>query len=307
MPKPLMPMATAVWLVDNTSLSFRQIGRFCELHVLEVQAIADETVAQTIVGQDPTLSEQLTRAEIERCQNDPSADLQLVVDEVPAQPRTKGPRYTPVSKRQDKPDAIAWILRHHPEISDALIGHLIGTTKPTIEAIRSRSHWNIQNIQPKDPVSFGLCSQKDLDETVHKAQAKAAKTAKPDGSPTAQTDPPPAAQATAPATPEVQEPVAEEPAAEELAAAEPETGEPEAAPQAAEPAAPEAAPEAEEPPAEDAPADQAASEQPATAEAVEPVEPVEEPIEEPAAEPVEQPAEQSAEPQTGAGQDTKEP
>ncbi len=260
MPKPLMPMATAVWLVDNTSLSFRQIGRFCELHVLEVQAIADETVAQTIVGQDPTLSDQLTRAEIERCQNDPSADLQLVVDEVPAQPRTKGPRYTPVSKRQDKPDAIAWILRHHPELSDAQIGRLIGTTKPTIEAIRSRSHWNIQNIQPKDPVSFGLCGQKDLDEAVHKAREKAAKTAKPGEAPAAQADEPPVPQAKAPVSLEVEEPAAAE-------AVEP-VEEPIEEPEAVEPAAPEAeATEQSEPTAAEAEepgADEPAAEKPAT-------------------------------------------
>ena len=270
MPKPLMPMATAVWLVDNTSLSFRQIGRFCELHVLEVQAIADETVAQTIVGQDPTLSDQLTRAEIERCQNDPSADLQLVVDEVPAQPRTKGPRYTPVSKRQDKPDAIAWILRHHPELSDAQIGRLIGTTKPTIEAIRSRSHWNIQNIQPKDPVSFGLCSQKDLDEAVHKAWEKTAKTAKPGEAPAAQADEPPVPQAKAPAIPDVEEPAAEEAPGDQAPAEEPEAVEP-AAPEAeaTEQSEPTAA-EAEEPGADEPAAEEPVSEEP---EAVEPAAP----------------------------------
>ena len=178
MPRPLMPMATAVWLVDNSTLTFRQIARFCELHVLEVQAIADETVGQHMVGQDPILSAQLTAEEIKRCEADPAADLQIMVDEVPAQLRTKGPRYTPVSKRQDKPDAIAWLLRRHPEMNDAQIGRLIGTTKPTIEAIRSRSHWNIQNIQPKDPVSLGLCNQLELDEAVSKTLAKVAKATK---------------------------------------------------------------------------------------------------------------------------------
>ena len=306
MPKPLMPMATAVWLVDNTSLSFRQIGRFCELHVLEVQAIADETVAQTIVGQDPTLSDQLTRAEIERCQNDPSADLQLVVDEVPAQPRTKGPRYTPVSKRQDKPDAIAWILRNHPELSDAQIGRLIGTTKPTIEAIRSRSHWNIQNIQPKDPVSFGLCSQKDLDEAVSKARAKAAKTAKPDQPPAAQAAAQAAPQAKAPAIPEVEEPAAEEAPGDEAVSEEP---------AAAEAVAPVAKP-IEEPAAE--PVEQSV-EQPKTAEAdeapaQEPEAPEadEAPAQEPEAPeadeaPAEEQAQETAEPPSGDDQDKLEP
>lgn len=179
MARPLMPMATAVWLVDNTTLTFRQIARFCDLHVLEVQGIADETVGQNIVGQDPTLAGQLTWEEIERCQKDPAAELKIIVDEVPAAPRTKGPRYTPVSKRQDKPNAIAWLLRHHSELSDAQIGRLIGTTKPTIEAIRTRSHWNIQNIQPKDPVSLGLCTQIELDDAVRKAQAKAKREAPP--------------------------------------------------------------------------------------------------------------------------------
>ncbi len=173
MSQPLMPMATAVWLIDNTSLTFRQIARFCNLHELEVQGIADETVGQNIVGIDPTLNGQLTWAEIERCQKDPTASLELLVDEIPAKKRTKGPRYTPVSKRQDKPSAIAWLIRHHPEIKDAAIGRLIGTTKPTIEAIRNKTHWNIANIQPIDPVALGLCRQLELDEMVQKAQKKA--------------------------------------------------------------------------------------------------------------------------------------
>ena len=172
MTQPLMPMATAVWLVDNTTLTFKQIARFCGLHELEVQGIADETVGLHIVGLDPTLNAQLTHEEIERCQADGSADLQILEDEVPAQPRTKGPRYTPVSKRQDKPDAIAWMLRNHPEVSDAQVSKLVGTTKPTIQALRDRSHWNIQNIKPLDPVALGLCSQIELDEAVLKAAKK---------------------------------------------------------------------------------------------------------------------------------------
>lgn len=172
MAQPLMPMATAVWLVDHTTLTFRQIARFCGLHVLEVQAIADQTIAQNIVGLDPTLSGQLTWVEIKASQEDELRDLVLTVDEVPAKSRTKGPRYTPVSKRQDKPDAIAWIVRHHPELTDAQISKLIGTTKPTIQAIRTRSHWNIAKISPNDPVGLGLCSQIELDSMVKKAAEK---------------------------------------------------------------------------------------------------------------------------------------
>ncbi|HXV73421.1 MAG TPA: cell cycle transcriptional regulator TrcR, partial [Sphingomonadales bacterium] len=173
MSKLLMPMATAVWLVDNTSLSFRQIAKFCGLHPLEVQGIADETVGQHIVGIDPTQTGQLTWAEIERCQKNKTAELQLVHDEVEAAPRTKGPRYTPVSKRQDKPAAIAWMLRAHPEISDNQICKLIGTTKPTINAIRQRSHWNMTNIKPQNPVGLGLCSSTDLDKAVTVARKRA--------------------------------------------------------------------------------------------------------------------------------------
>lgn len=173
----LMPMATAVWLVDNTALTFNQIARLCALHELEVQGIADGTVGMNIVGQDPTASGQLTWDEINRCQADPSADLKLIEDDVKALPRTKGPRYTPVSKRQDKPDAIAWLVRHHPELSDLQISRLVGTTKPTIQSIRERSHWNIQNIHPKDPVGLGLCKQIELDEAVQAAAARRAKLA----------------------------------------------------------------------------------------------------------------------------------
>lgn len=177
MTQPLMPMATAVWLVDNTVLTFDQIADFCELHTLEVQGIADGTVGAHIVGQDPTASGQLTQEELDRCQADPDARLKLSVDDVKALPRTKGPRYTPVSKRQDKPDAIAWLVRHHPELSDLQISRLVGTTKPTIQAIRERSHWNIQNIRPQDPVGLGLCKQLELDEAVQLAAKRKAKNA----------------------------------------------------------------------------------------------------------------------------------
>ncbi|MFZ5609355.1 MAG: DUF1013 domain-containing protein [Pseudomonadota bacterium] len=168
MTQPLMPLATAAWLIDNTTLSFRQIARFCGLHELEIQALADEYPSK-IVGLDPVQNGQLSWEEIERCQADPAADLSLLAGAVPEQKRTKGPRYTPVSKRQDKPDAIAWLLRHHPELSDAQIGRLVGTTKTTIQQIRDRSHWNMANIKPQDPVALGLCGQKDLDQAVLRA------------------------------------------------------------------------------------------------------------------------------------------
>jgi len=181
MTQPLMPMATAVWLVDNTALTFKQIAEFCQLHELEVQGIADGTVGTNIVGQDPTASGQLTWDEINRCQADPKGALVLSEDDVKAVPRTKGPRYTPVSKRQDKPDAIAWLVRNHPELSDLQISRLVGTTKPTISAIRERSHWNIQNIKPQDPVGLGLCKQIELDEAVRQAAARRDKAAAKSG------------------------------------------------------------------------------------------------------------------------------
>ena len=165
---PLMPHATASWLVDNTALSFEQIAAFCGLHILEVQAMADDLASSKYTGRDPVHAGELTHEEIEKGQSDPEYRLKMHKAPVDVS-RTKGPRYTPVSKRQDKPDGIAWILRNHPEISDAQIGRLIGTTRNTINAIRDRSHWNIQNIQPKDPVTVGLCSQRELDAAVGKA------------------------------------------------------------------------------------------------------------------------------------------
>ncbi len=171
-PTPLMPHATASWLVDNTALSFEQIAEFCGLHILEVQAMADDLASSKYTGRDPVHSGELTHEEIERGQADP--EYRLIMQKAPVSvSRTKGPRYTPVSKRQDKPDGIAWIVRNHPEISDAQIGKLIGTTRNTIAAVRERSHWNIQNIQPKDPVTLGLCSQRELDAVVAKAAKKA--------------------------------------------------------------------------------------------------------------------------------------
>ena len=172
MAQPLMPHATASWLVDNTALTFQQIADFCGLHILEVQAMADDTAGTKLTGRDPVRAHELTMEEIEKGQNDPTYRLVMLKGPEPVR-RTKGPRYTPVSKRQDKPDGIAWLIRNHPEISDAAIGKLIGTTRTTIEAIRDRSHWNIANIVPKDPVTLGLCSQRELDAVV----AKAAKSA----------------------------------------------------------------------------------------------------------------------------------
>ena len=169
---PLMPHATASWLVDNTALTFEQISEFCGLHILEVQAMADDLAGAKYTGRDPLHSGELTQAEIDRGQSNPAYRLKMQKAPVSVS-RTKGPRYTPVSKRQDKPDGIAWILRNHPEISDAQIGKLIGTTRTTIAAIRDRSHWNIANINPKDPVTLGLCSQRELDSLVAKAAKKA--------------------------------------------------------------------------------------------------------------------------------------
>jgi hypothetical protein len=163
-----MPHATASWLVDNTALTFEQIAEFCGLHVLEVNAMADDLTSAKYTGRDPLRSGELTNAEIEKGQNDPAYRLKMFKVPVTVS-RTKGARYTPVSKRQDKPDGIAWILRNHPEVSDAQVGKLIGTTRNTIGAIRDRSHWNISNINPKDPVTLGLCSQRELDAVVAKA------------------------------------------------------------------------------------------------------------------------------------------
>jgi hypothetical protein len=174
---PLMPHATAAWLVDNTGLSFSQIAEFCGLHILEVQAMADDLTGTKYTGRDPVHAGELSQEEIEKGQAD--EDYVLQISKGPEQVRrTKGPRYTPVSKRQDKPDGIAWLLRNHPEISDGAICKLIGTTRNTITAIRDRSHWNISEIQPKDPVTLGLCSQRELDAIVARAAKKAGLTDK---------------------------------------------------------------------------------------------------------------------------------
>jgi len=172
--KPLMPKATAVWLVDNSSLTFEQIADFCGLHPLEVKGIADEDVAKGIKGSDPVTSGQLTREQIEQAEANPKIRLKMAPPKhkMPAVKQKKAPRYTPVSKRQDKPDAVYWILRNHPEMTDADIIKLVGTTKATIQKIRERSHWNATNIKAVDPVTLGLCSQLELDLAVSRASAK---------------------------------------------------------------------------------------------------------------------------------------
>jgi len=176
---PLMPKATAVWLVENTSLTFDQIGEFCGLHPLEVQAIADGEVAVQMQGLDPLAAGQLTLEEIERCQKDPAARLKISAEAVPVTVvKHRGPRYTPIAKRQDKPDAIAWLLKSHPELSDGQISKLVGTTKPTIAAVRDRSHWNSPNIKPRHPVALGLCTMQELDAAVSRAN-RGKKTAEP--------------------------------------------------------------------------------------------------------------------------------
>jgi hypothetical protein len=167
---PLMPKATAVWLVDNTSLTFEQIADFCKLHPLEVKAIADGDSAQGIKGADPILAGQLQREEVERAEADAGYRMKLSEPKVRVpETRRRGPRYTPVSKRQDRPNAILWLVRNHPELKDAQIMRLVGTTKPTIQAIRERTHWNSATLTPTDPVTLGLCTQLELDMEVRKA------------------------------------------------------------------------------------------------------------------------------------------
>ncbi len=183
---PLMPIATAVWLIDNTSLTFDQVAEFCGLHPLQVRGVADGDVGGGVRGIDPITTHQLTRDEIEKGQQDPDYKLKISQPKTIIAERTrKGPRYTPVSKRQNRPDAIAWVVRNHPEISDAQIAKLLGTTKTTIQSVRDRSHWNSANLQPQDPVGLGLCTQIDLDTVVRKAAAKRAKleAANPDAGP----------------------------------------------------------------------------------------------------------------------------
>ena len=175
----LMPKATAVWLIENTALTFDQVADFCGLHPLEVQSIADGEVAVGMAGFDPIASGQLTQEEIDRCSADPTLALQLAEVNVPRpSTRTKGPRYTPVARRQDRPDGIAWLLRNFPELSDGQISRLVGTTKPTINGIRDRTHWNIANIKPRDPVALGLCGREELSAAIDKARRAAERAEK---------------------------------------------------------------------------------------------------------------------------------
>src|SRR3954464_13324430 len=166
---PLMPKATAVWLIEKTALTFTQIADFCGMHPLEVQAIADGEVAQGIVGYDPVANGQLTAADIKRGEADPNVTLRLAPHANPLPKRSRGTRYTPVAKRNDRPDAIAFLLRTYPQLSDAQVGKLLGTTKETIQKVRDRTHWNSANIKPRDPVILGLCTQTDLNAAVTQA------------------------------------------------------------------------------------------------------------------------------------------
>jgi hypothetical protein len=175
MNKPIMAKATAVWLVDNTTLSFRQIADFCGLHELEVQGIADGDVAAGVKGFDPIANNQLEQVEIDRAEKDPMYRMKLKFNPAAiGEEKRRGPRYTPLSKRQDRPAAILWLVKFHPELTDGAISKLVGTTKPTIQSIRERTHWNIGNIQPIDPVALGLCKQSELDAAVQRAAKKKA-------------------------------------------------------------------------------------------------------------------------------------
>lgn len=175
MTKPLMAKATAVWLIDNTTIGFKQIADFCGLHELEVQGIADGDVAAGVKGFDPVANNQLDASEIEKAEKNPLHKLKLKFNAAAlGEEKRRGPRYTPLSKRQDRPAAILWLVKFHPELADAQIGKLVGTTKPTIASIRERTHWNISNITPIDPVALGLCRQSELDAAVQKAARKKA-------------------------------------------------------------------------------------------------------------------------------------
>jgi hypothetical protein len=175
MAKPIMAKATAVWLVDNTTLSFKQIADFCGLHELEVQGIADGDVAAGVRGFDPVANNQLTAEEIKAAEENPMARLSLKFNAAAqGEEKRRGPRYTPLSKRQDRPNSILWLVKFHPELADSQIAKLVGTTKPTIQSIRERTHWNIANMQPIDPVALGLCKQSELDTAVQKAAQKRA-------------------------------------------------------------------------------------------------------------------------------------
>ncbi len=174
--KPIMAKATAVWLCDNTTMTFKQIADFCGFHELEVQGIADGDVATGVKGFDPIANNQLTQEEIDKAENNPQHKLKLKFYQAAVgEEKRRGPRYTPLSKRQDRPASILWLVKFHPELTDGQISKLVGTTKPTIQAIRERTHWNINNIDPIDPVALGMCKQSELDMAVQKAAAKAEK------------------------------------------------------------------------------------------------------------------------------------
>ncbi len=216
---PLMPKATAVWLVENTSLSFEQIAGFTGMHELEIQAIADGEVAAGIVGVNPIANGQLTQEDLDRAQQDTRVRLKLNKTDIPLpKARSKGARYTPVSKRQDRPDAISWLLKHHPELTDAQISRLIGTTKPTILSVRDRSHWNATNIKPQNPVTLGLCTEPELEKAVIIAQRRTTNAAKAAACEAKRREREAASAAAAAAAPEAP---AEAPAAEPAPAPEP--------------------------------------------------------------------------------------
>ena len=169
---PLMPKATSIWLVDNTALSFKQIADFCGMHELEIKGIADGEVGIGIKGLNPITNNQLAKEEIERCENDSDSELQIIINEVSLKTdqSKKKNKYTPLSKRQDRPDAVYWLIRNHPELKDSQIARLVGSTKNTIDGIRNRTNWNMNNIRPQDPVGLGLCKQVELDEALAKAE-----------------------------------------------------------------------------------------------------------------------------------------
>ena len=267
---PLMPKATAVWLVEHTSLTFEQIADFCGLHRLEGPPIADGGAAVGMQGLDPVVTGQIVQAELDCCLADPKARLKLATPSVPRpRARPRGARYTPVSKRQDRPDAIAWLIKNYPELSDGQISRLIGTTKPTITAVREKSHWNASNIKPQNPIGLGLCGEAELEKAVYMARARAGRVhaPKPPRKKQAAAE---AAAPEAPAAPEMPAPAGETPAAPKTSA--PETPAPAApeTPTVPEAPAPETVPSAAEPlpgepetekhaPGPDAPEDEAPS------------------------------------------------
>jgi hypothetical protein len=168
MSAPLMPKATAIWLIENTALTFEQIANFCGMHVIEIQAIADGDVSSRMIGLNPVTNGQLSMEEINRCESDPSQELEIIPPVTPDDVLGKKKRYVAVSKRQDRPDAIAWLVKYYPTLPDVQIASLLGTTKLTITAVRNKTHWNSQNIKPKSPVMLGMCSQAELDKVLEK-------------------------------------------------------------------------------------------------------------------------------------------